>query len=171
MTISSVSAGCITADGPSSSTDGICTHYLISRCARHSCSRSAYTVVINQSNIVLAPNAASGTSGEPPACRLINTGLSKFTPFQERSFWDVRGPVRASLVLIARPDLELTRRFFLDTARVVFTNSVLGSHINPAGWSIWSTATPNTDHVLFAEFGNTGACFCGAFTIYQCTND
>jgi len=48
-------------------------------------------------------------------------------------------------------------RPWTDTARVVFTNSNLGSHINPAGWSIWSTATPNTDDVLFAEFGNTGA--------------
>ncbi|KAF5309034.1 hypothetical protein D9619_013593 [Psilocybe cf. subviscida] len=47
-------------------------------------------------------------------------------------------------------------RPWTDTARVVFTNSNLGSHINPAGWSIWSTATPNTDHVLFGEFGNTG---------------
>ncbi|KAF5309030.1 hypothetical protein D9619_013597 [Psilocybe cf. subviscida] len=48
-------------------------------------------------------------------------------------------------------------RPWTNTARVVFTNSNLGSHINPAGWSIWSTATPNTDHVLFGEFGNTGS--------------
>ncbi|KAF9483693.1 pectin lyase-like protein [Pholiota conissans] len=95
VTISSTSKGCITADGPSSSTDGI--------------------FVINKSNIVLSPSAASGTSGN---------------------------------VFLGRP--------WTDTARVVFTNSALGAHINPAGWSIWSTATPNTDKVLFAEFGNTG---------------
>ncbi|KJA15885.1 carbohydrate esterase family 8 protein [Hypholoma sublateritium FD-334 SS-4] len=95
VTISSIGAGCITADGPSSSTDGI--------------------FVINQSNIVLGPNAASGTSGH---------------------------------VFLGRP--------WTDTARVVYTNSVLGAHINPAGWSIWSTATPNTDDVLFAEFDSTG---------------
>jgi len=95
VTISSISAGCITADGPSSSADGI--------------------FVINQSNIILSPNAAAGTSGR---------------------------------VFLGRP--------WTDTARVVFSNSVLGSHISPAGWSIWSTATPNTDHVLFAEFANTG---------------
>lgn len=29
--------------------------------------------------------------------------------------------------------------------------------IQPAGWSIWNTATPNTADVEFAEFGNTGA--------------
>jgi pectinesterase len=40
--------------------------------------------------------------------------------------------------------------------RVVFSNSNLGSHINPAGWSKWSTASPNTDHILFGEFANTG---------------
>jgi pectinesterase len=95
VTISSTSKGCITADGPSSSTDGI--------------------YVINQSSVVLSPSAASGTSGN---------------------------------VFLGRP--------WSDTARVVYTNSNLGAHINPAGWSIWSTATPNTDHVLFGEFGNTG---------------
>jgi len=35
-------------------------------------------------------------------------------------------------------------------------NTVLGSVINGAGWSIWSTATPNTEAVTFQEFGNTG---------------
>ncbi|KAB5595452.1 Heat shock protein [Ceratobasidium theobromae] len=43
-----------------------------------------------------------------------------------------------------------------DYARVVFQNSDIGSHIVAAGWSQWSTATPNTDNVLFGEFNNTG---------------
>ncbi|CAO3662110.1 unnamed protein product [Umbelopsis vinacea] len=42
-------------------------------------------------------------------------------------------------------------------ARVVYLNSVLGSHIKPAGWSIWSTSSPNTSGVLFGEYANTGA--------------
>lgn len=42
-------------------------------------------------------------------------------------------------------------------ARVVYMNSALGSHIKPAGWSIWSTSSPNTDGVTFAEYANTGA--------------
>ncbi|KAF8054257.1 pectin lyase fold/virulence factor [Lyophyllum atratum] len=42
-------------------------------------------------------------------------------------------------------------------ARVVYTSCSLGSLINPAGWSIWSTATPNTSNVLFAEYASTGA--------------
>lgn len=95
-TIASISAGSITADGPVNSTDGI--------------------FVINQSQIVLGANAASGTSGK---------------------------------VYLGRP--------WTSFARVVYLNSNLGSHINPAGWSIWSTATPNTDHVLFGEFASTGA--------------
>ncbi|KAG8914767.1 hypothetical protein FRC00_011023, partial [Tulasnella sp. 408] len=41
-------------------------------------------------------------------------------------------------------------------ARVVFQNSNLGSIIPAAGWTQWSTATPNTDHILFAEYNNTG---------------
>ncbi|KAI0375264.1 pectin lyase-like protein [Pilatotrama ljubarskyi] len=40
-----------------------------------------------------------------------------------------------------------------DYARVVFQNSVLGSNVPAAGWSIWNT---ETDHVTFAEFNNTG---------------
>ncbi|KIO22405.1 carbohydrate esterase family 8 protein [Tulasnella calospora MUT 4182] len=42
-------------------------------------------------------------------------------------------------------------------ARVVFQNSNLGSIIPAAGWTQWSTATPNTDHILFGEYNNTGS--------------
>ncbi|KAJ7693169.1 carbohydrate esterase family 8 protein [Mycena rosella] len=42
-------------------------------------------------------------------------------------------------------------------AKVAFTSCNLGALINSAGWEIWSTATPNTADVTFAEFGNTGA--------------
>ncbi|CAE7107330.1 unnamed protein product [Rhizoctonia solani] len=41
-------------------------------------------------------------------------------------------------------------------ARVVVQNSKIGGHIQPAGWSAWSSATPNTNHVLFGEFNNSG---------------
>jgi len=41
-------------------------------------------------------------------------------------------------------------------ARVVFQNSYLGAIIQPAGWSIWSTTTPNTENVTFAEYDNFG---------------
>ncbi|KAF4307316.1 putative carbohydrate esterase family 8 protein [Botryosphaeria dothidea] len=41
-------------------------------------------------------------------------------------------------------------------ARVVFQNVYLSEVINPAGWSIWSTSSPQTDHVTFAEFNNSG---------------
>ncbi|KAI9290322.1 pectin lyase fold/virulence factor [Umbelopsis sp. AD052] len=42
-------------------------------------------------------------------------------------------------------------------ARVVYMNSALGSHIKPAGWSIWSSSSPNTGGVTYAEYANTGA--------------
>ncbi|KAE9398663.1 pectin lyase-like protein, partial [Gymnopus androsaceus JB14] len=56
----------------------------------------------------------------------------------------------------------LTGQVFLgrpwtEFATVAFTSCSLSSIINPAGWEIWSTATPNTADVTFAEYENTGA--------------
>lgn len=42
-------------------------------------------------------------------------------------------------------------------ARVVFQNSYLHSNVPAAGWSVWSTGDERTDHVTFAEYGNSGA--------------
>jgi pectinesterase len=42
-------------------------------------------------------------------------------------------------------------------ARVVFQYSNLGSNVNAAGWSVWNTDTPNTDHAYYGEYQNTGA--------------
>ncbi|KIK63860.1 carbohydrate esterase family 8 protein [Collybiopsis luxurians FD-317 M1] len=42
-------------------------------------------------------------------------------------------------------------------ATVAFTSCSLSNIINSAGWEIWSTATPNTADVTFAEYENTGA--------------
>ncbi|CCO34745.1 putative pectinesterase A [Rhizoctonia solani AG-1 IB] len=41
-------------------------------------------------------------------------------------------------------------------ARVVFQNSVLGSQIQPAGWSEWAVASPETDNIFYGEYNNTG---------------
>jgi pectin methylesterase-like acyl-CoA thioesterase len=41
-------------------------------------------------------------------------------------------------------------------ALVVIKNSYLDSTIQPAGWKIWSTADPRTDHITFAEYANEG---------------
>ncbi|KAG8697536.1 hypothetical protein FRC08_006461 [Ceratobasidium sp. 394] len=41
-------------------------------------------------------------------------------------------------------------------ARVIFQNSAIGSHIAAAGWSQWSSSTPNTDHILFGEYNSNG---------------
>lgn len=41
-------------------------------------------------------------------------------------------------------------------ARVVFQNTYLSEVIAPAGWSIWSTSTPNTGNVTFDEYNNYG---------------
>lgn len=36
----------------------------------------------------------------------------------------------------------------------MFQNSCLHSNVRTVGWSQWSTATPQTDHVTFAEYNN-----------------
>lgn len=41
-------------------------------------------------------------------------------------------------------------------ARVAFQETSLSDAINSAGWSAWSTSDERTDHVVFAECGNTG---------------
>ncbi|CAE6514683.1 unnamed protein product [Rhizoctonia solani] len=42
-------------------------------------------------------------------------------------------------------------------ARVVFQNSNIGSNIVAAGWKNWNDDTPNTAHVFYGEYGNSGA--------------
>ncbi|CUA73917.1 putative pectinesterase A [Rhizoctonia solani] len=41
-------------------------------------------------------------------------------------------------------------------ARVVVQGTSIGSHVVAAGWSQWSSSTPNTDHILFGEYNNSG---------------
>ncbi|KAL7265813.1 hypothetical protein RUND412_011660, partial [Rhizina undulata] len=43
-----------------------------------------------------------------------------------------------------------------DYARVVFQKSALGSVVNSAGWSVWTSTDTRTDNVYFAEYKNTG---------------
>ncbi|ORY81304.1 carbohydrate esterase family 8 protein [Leucosporidium creatinivorum] len=57
---------------------------------------------------------------------------------------------------------DLTGQVYLgrpwgDYAQSVYLNSNLSSIINPAGWSSWSSSTPNTDHVVYGEYQNTGS--------------
>lgn len=39
---------------------------------------------------------------------------------------------------------------------VVYKNSYLDKNINPAGWTIWSTGSPQTSDVTFGEYNNVG---------------
>ncbi|KAF5019375.1 hypothetical protein F66182_8625 [Fusarium sp. NRRL 66182] len=41
-------------------------------------------------------------------------------------------------------------------ALVVVKNSYLDSTTHPAGWKIWSSSDPRTDHITFAEYANEG---------------
>jgi len=44
-----------------------------------------------------------------------------------------------------------------DYARVAVQDTSMSSVINSKGWSVWGSSDPNTDHVSFGEYGNTGA--------------
>ena len=48
-------------------------------------------------------------------------------------------------------------RPWYDYARVAFQDTSMTSVINAAGWVQWSSSSPNTDHVTFQEYGNSGA--------------
>ncbi|POS69020.1 pectinesterase [Diaporthe helianthi] len=41
-------------------------------------------------------------------------------------------------------------------ARVTFQKTSMSEVINPAGWHPWNTGDERTEHVTFAEYGNTG---------------
>lgn len=38
----------------------------------------------------------------------------------------------------------------------VYTNCFIDKHISAAGWSVWSTSSPQTSGVMFGEYGNIG---------------
>jgi len=46
--------------------------------------------------------------------------------------------------------------------RVIFKNTVVTAPFNTALWSEWSTSTPNTDHVFFADYNTSGGGVNGA---------
>ncbi|RBR24242.1 uncharacterized protein FIESC28_02975 [Fusarium coffeatum] len=61
----------------------------------------------------------------------------------------------------ASSTVDLTGQVYLGRpysayGRVVVKNSYLDSIIQPAGWKIWSTTDPRTDHITFAEYANEG---------------
>ncbi|KAJ9132263.1 Pectinesterase [Pleurostoma richardsiae] len=61
----------------------------------------------------------------------------------------------------ASATVDLTQSVYLGRpyssyAMVIVKNSYLDDIINPSGWKIWGTSSPNTDHITFAEFNNSG---------------
>ncbi|KAJ4297434.1 hypothetical protein N0V90_005325 [Kalmusia sp. IMI 367209] len=57
--------------------------------------------------------------------------------------------------------VDLTQSVYLgrpysNYATVVVKNSYLTNIIHPSGWKVWGTTSPNTDHITFAEYNNSG---------------
>ncbi|GKU06440.1 unnamed protein product [Fusarium langsethiae] len=62
---------------------------------------------------------------------------------------------------VASATTDLTGQVYLGRpysayALVVIKNSFLDSSIHPAGWKVWSSTDPRTDHITFAEYANEG---------------
>ncbi|PSR85909.1 pectinesterase [Coniella lustricola] len=80
--------------------------------------------------------------------RTSSTGTSYYV-FNECSIAAASGAsVPSGAYYLGRPWSEY--------ARVVFQNTAMTDVINSAGWAEWSSSEPNTEDVLFGEYGNTG---------------
>ncbi|KAF5320568.1 hypothetical protein D9758_018311 [Tetrapyrgos nigripes] len=67
----------------------------------------------------------------------------------------------SSVIQSSAATTSLTGKVFLGRpwsqwARVAFTNTMLSSVINSAGWEQWSSSAPNTANVEFVEVNNSG---------------
>ncbi|PSR75186.1 pectin lyase fold/virulence factor [Coniella lustricola] len=75
----------------------------------------------------------------------------------------IGGYIFDQCLFTAAPDatVDLTQSVYLGRpynsyALVVVKSSYLDSIIAPSGWKVWSTTAPNTDHITFAEYNNSG---------------
>lgn len=94
--------------------------------------------------------------------RVLSASLGYITASGRPSSSDPSYYVIDNSTVAAAPDNNVPSgpyylgRPWADYARVVFQDTSMTSVINAAGWHVWSSSTPNTDHVLFGEYGNTG---------------
>ncbi|CAK4032051.1 carbohydrate esterase family 8 [Lecanosticta acicola] len=94
--------------------------------------------------------------------RLLSASLGYITASGRSSADNSYYVINNSTVAAASGEAVDSGAFYLgrpwrDYARVVFQDTSMTDVINSAGWAEWSTSEPNTDHVTFAEYGNTGA--------------
>jgi len=52
--------------------------------------------------------------------------------------------------------LSYLGRPYNNYSTVVYSNSFIDAHINPAGWQVWQTSNPQTNLVTFGEYNNFG---------------
>ncbi|KAF1928169.1 carbohydrate esterase family 8 protein [Didymella exigua CBS 183.55] len=88
---------------------------------------------------------------------------SAITAHSRASMSAIGGYIFDNCLFTAAPGVadDLTNKVYLGRpysayALVVIKNSYIDSTIAPAGWKIWSASDPRTDHVIFAEFNNSG---------------
>ncbi|KAF7316045.1 Pectinesterase [Mycena indigotica] len=66
-----------------------------------------------------------------------------------------------TIVLASGAASNTTGKFYLgrpwgNYAKVIFKNTVINPTINKALWSVWSSSSPNTDSVFFADYNTSG---------------
>ncbi|CAK5271201.1 unnamed protein product [Mycena citricolor] len=96
------------------------------------------------------------------SCTIASSGAGSITAHGPASSTDGIYVINQATLTTASGAGSLTGQVYLGRpwsqyARVVYTYTTMGAHINGAGWSQWSAATPNTADVLFAEYQSTGA--------------
>ncbi|KAH6664821.1 pectin lyase fold/virulence factor [Halenospora varia] len=52
--------------------------------------------------------------------------------------------------------LSFLGRPYSNYSVAVYKNSYIDKNINSAGWSVWQTSNPQTNHVMFGEYNNVG---------------
>ncbi|CAK5271084.1 unnamed protein product, partial [Mycena citricolor] len=95
------------------------------------------------------------------SCTIASTAAGTITAHGPSSSTDGIYVINQATLQTASGAGSLTGQVYLGRpwsqyARVVFTNTNMGAHINGAGWSQWSSTMPNTAHVLFAEYNSVG---------------
>jgi pectin methylesterase-like acyl-CoA thioesterase len=96
-------------------------------------------------------------------CMIVTNTPGACIAAQSRSSADVAGGyvfdscmVTYSSTYGSSYGLSYLGRPYSEFSIAVYMNSYIDKHIKDAGWSVWSTSSPQTSSVLFGEFNNSG---------------
>jgi pectin methylesterase-like acyl-CoA thioesterase len=92
-------------------------------------------------------------SNTPGACVAAQ---SRQTPTTAGGYVFDRSVITYSSTYGSSYGLSYLGRPYSEFSIAVYTNCFIDKHISAAGWSVWSTSSPQTSGVMFGEYANTG---------------